>query len=164
MMLTTKGRYAVMALVDIAGKSRFIEGKKAISLAEVAESQNIPLAYLEQIFCKLKNAGIVRSQRGPGGGYVINKCAEELSVAEIINAAEEEIKMTRCGGEIKSPCMTGKGKCSTHDLWDGLSETIDNYLESITLADVVNKRVGARVESRVMSEKVTSDTQQSSIN
>lgn len=143
MMLTTKGRYAVMALVDMASQNRFIESGKAISLAEIASRQQITQAYLEQIFSKLKNAGIVKSVRGPGGGYVLGKAADETRISEVINAVEEKIKMTRCGGETPA-CMGNKGKCVTHDLWEGLSEQIENYFESITLADVINKRLGAR--------------------
>ena len=151
MMLTTKGRYAVMALVDIASRNRFIEEQKATSLADIAEAQSITVAYLEQIFSKLKNAGIVKSQRGPGGGYILAKDISDIKISEIINAAEEEIKMTRCNGEEgKSACMNGgKSKCVTHDLWDGLSETIEGYLSSVTLEDVVNKKLAKHNNKQV---------------
>ena len=139
MMLTTKGRYAVMALVDMADQNRFInEGARAISLSDIASRQDITVAYLEQIFSKLKKAGIVKSQRGPGGGYIFAKDIKQIKISEVINAAEEKIKMTRCNGE-HSHCQSA-GKCSTHDLWDGLSETIENYFESITLGDLINKK------------------------
>jgi Rrf2 family transcriptional regulator, iron-sulfur cluster assembly transcription factor len=152
MMLTTKGRYAVMALVDIASRNRFIEVQKATALSDIAESQGITVAYLEQIFSKLKNAGIVKSQRGPGGGYILARGIGEIRISEIINAAEEEIKMTRCGGVAKACTTHGKGKCVTHDLWDGLSETIEGYLSSVTLEDVVSKRLGNRLQ--VTGEKL----------
>ncbi len=131
-----------MALVDIASQNRFIEGKecKAVTLADIAERQNITVAYLEQIFCKLKNSGLVKSQRGPGGGYALNKPCSEIHIADIINAVEEKIKMTRCGSEAPA-CMGEKGKCATHDLWEGLSQHIENYFESISLNDVVNNKI-----------------------
>ncbi len=145
MMLTTKGRYAVMALVEMANMNRFIEGGKAIALQDISENVGITQAYLEQIFSKLKSANIVKSQRGPGGGYVLSKLSSELKISEIISAAEEEIKMTGCGSEETKPCISGtKGKCATHDLWDGLGSAINNYLSGVTLEDVVNKRVGVR--------------------
>lgn len=145
MMLTTKGRYAVMALVEMANMNRFIEGGKAISLQEISENVGITQAYLEQIFSKLKSAEIVKSQRGPGGGYIFNKPVSELRISEIINAAEEEIKMTGCGGDEAKPCISGaKGKCATHDLWEGLGGAINNYLSGVTLEDVVNRKVGIR--------------------
>ncbi len=152
MMLTTKGRYAVMALVDMANQNRFIENnEKAISLSEIAKRQDITVAYLEQIFSKLKNAGIVRSQRGPGGGYVFAKDIKDIKISEVINAAEEKIKMTRCGGE-HSHCKSG-GKCETHDLWDGLGETIEQYFDSKTLDDIVNKKLGIRDQGQGTREK-----------
>ncbi len=156
MMLTTKGRYAVMALVDMADQNRFIEeGGRAISLAEIAKRQDITVPYLEQIFSKLKHAGIVKSQRGPGGGYSFARNVNDIKISEIISAAEEKIKMTRCGAE-HSHCATG-GKCSTHDLWDGLSETIENYFESITLADLVNKKVRSSGVNRLSTQPLTAN-------
>jgi len=146
MMLTTKGRYAVMALVDMASLTRFVESPKPVSLADISARQDITVAYLEQIFSKLKHAGLVKSVRGPGGGYVLARASGEIKIADIINAVEEQIKMTRCGShktEVK--CKVG-GKCSTHDLWDGLSQTIEGYLESVTVADVVNRKLETKVE------------------
>jgi Rrf2 family transcriptional regulator, iron-sulfur cluster assembly transcription factor len=137
MMLSTKGRYAVMAMVDLAR-----EGSSApVTLAAVAERQNIPLAYLEQIFSRLKRAGVVDSVRGPGGGYKIAGSACETSIADIVLAAEEHIIMTRCGGEHKTGCITPKTRCLTHDLWDGLGQHIHGYLSSITLSDVCESRI-----------------------
>jgi len=154
MMLTTKGRYAVMALADMAVQQRFLDTDvRAISLAEIASRQHITVAYLEQIFCKLKNAGIVRSQRGPGGGYIFARNTAEIKISEIITAAEEQVKMTRCGDEGKTPCTSGGSKCITHDLWDGLSNAIDGYLNSITLADIVAKKVN-RVENLEFREEI----------
>jgi Rrf2 family iron-sulfur cluster assembly transcriptional regulator len=144
-MLTTKGRYAVMALVEMANMNRFIEGGKAIALQEISENVGITQAYLEQIFSKLKAANIVKSQRGPGGGYIFVKPVSELRISEVIAAAEEEIKITGCGGEAEKPCISGaKGKCATHDLWEGLGGAINNYLSGVTLEDVVNRKIETR--------------------
>ena len=147
-MLTTKGRYAVMALVDMANKSRFLPEQKAISLADIAKSQQITVAYLEQIFSKLKNSGLVKSVRGPGGGYILSKPSEDIKISEIINAVEEKIKMTRCGSIEKSACSGSKGKCTTHDLWEGLSETIENYFESLTIQDVTEGKIKKVIQNK----------------
>ncbi len=144
MLLSTKGRYAVMAMVDLASQQL----SKPVTLAGIAERQEIPLAYLEQIFAKLKRAAVVQSVRGPGGGYVLSKPAELMTIAEIVLASEEPIKMTRCGGEVKV-CMATKTQCLTHDLWEGLGEQIYQYLNNLTLADVVNRRI----ESKFPREK-----------
>jgi Rrf2 family iron-sulfur cluster assembly transcriptional regulator len=136
MILSTKGRYAVMAMVDLAAQKT----SGPVTLAAIAERQEIPLAYLEQIFAKLKRAGIVSSVRGPGGGYKLGKPVDMLTIAEIVLASEESIKMTRCDGEIKA-CMASKTQCLTHDLWQGLGEQIQNYLGTLTLEDVVARRV-----------------------
>lgn len=137
MLLSTKARYAVMAMVDLAGQ----KSAGPITLAAVAERQEIPLAYLEQIFARLKKRGIVASVRGPGGGYKLAKPAGKTSIAEIVIASEEDIKMTRCGGEKAHGCMAPKTRCLTHDLWEGLTEQIHHYLDSLTLADVCERRI-----------------------
>lgn len=136
MILSTKGRYAVMAMVDLAAQAQV----KPVTLSAIAERQEIPIAYLEQIFAKLKCAGIVSSVRGPGGGYRLGKPANALTIAEIVLASEESLRMTRCGGEVKA-CMSTKTRCMTHDLWEGLGEQIHHYLSNLTLADVVARRV-----------------------
>ena len=133
MMLTTKGRYAVMALVDIAQNYK----GKPIGLAEVAIRQNITLNYLEQIFTKLKPAGIVNSTRGPGGGYVLAELPEKIKISQIIDAVEEEIKITRCTSA-DNGCIVKKAKCVTHDLWHGLGGTIRSYLDNISISDVIS--------------------------
>ncbi len=142
MLLSTKGRYAVMSMVDLANQ----KSAEPVTLAAIAERQEIPLAYLEQIFAKLKRAHIVQSVRGPGGGYKLSKPAEEMTIAEIVLASEEAIKMTRCGGEVKV-CMSTKTQCLTHDLWEGLGEHIHDYLSKLTLADVVARKVKDKVVS-----------------
>lgn len=137
MMLTTKGRYAVMAMVDIAMSSR----GNAVSLQEIASRQNIALNYLEQIFTKLKKEGLVTSVRGPGGGYLLSQSAEMIRIADIILAVEESLKITRCSDVERSGCMNDKSRCLTHDLWEGLGNHIYSYLHSISLADVTGRKV-----------------------
>lgn len=138
MMLSTKGRYAVMAMVDLATQPQ----EKPVALAGIAERQEIPLAYLEQIFAKLKRAGIVDSARGPGGGYKLARDAARISINQIIMASEEDLTMTRCGASDTPGCMqSNKARCLTHDLWDGLERQIENYLDSLSLADVCARKV-----------------------
>jgi Rrf2 family iron-sulfur cluster assembly transcriptional regulator len=137
MILSTKGRYAVMAMVDLATQP----ADKPVGLASVAERQEIPLAYLEQIFAKLKKAGLLKAVRGPGGGYKLTKTPDEISVADIMMASGEPIKMTRCKTDSHLGCMETKVRCLTHDLWEGLTAQMRHYLGSITLADVCARRV-----------------------
>lgn len=136
MMLSTKGRYAVMAMVDLATCSQ----SKPVSLAEISDRQEIPLAYLEQIFAKLRKSGLVKSVRGPGGGYLLLRSASDIWVSDIIMAAEETIKMTRCDSG-PAGCMKPKTRCLTHDLWEGLGTQIYTYLRSISLEDICDKRL-----------------------
>lgn len=137
MILGTKARYAVMAMVDLAGRS----AGKAVTLAELAEAQEITLPYLEQIFNKLRKHGLVQSVRGPGGGYVLAKPAEDICISDIVQAAEESMKMTRCDKHEEGGCMSNKARCLTHDLWDGLERQIYDYLSSISLADVRQRKL-----------------------
>lgn len=132
MILSTKGRYSVMAMVDLSVQPQ----GKPVGLAAVAQRQEIPLAYLEQIFARLKRAGLVMSVRGPGGGYRLARTADTLSIADIMLAADEPLKMTRCKSHSHQGCMAHKTRCLTHDLWEGLSAQIRLYLGSVTLADV----------------------------
>ena len=140
MMLTTKGRYAVMALVDLAAQER----KSPVTLAAIAERQEIALPYLEQIFAKLRRSGLVNSVRGPGGGYALARGAENTFVSDIILAVEESIKMTRCEKESSAGCMKPKTRCLTHDLWEGLGDQIHNYLSGISLQDVIARQLRAK--------------------
>ena len=135
MMLTTKGRYAVMAMVEMAGRGACGPS----NLACIAVSQEIPLSYLEQIFMGLKKGNLVKSVRGPGGGYLLGRPAEEIVISDIMLAVEEPLKMTRCGKK-DAGCMHDKSRCLTHDLWEGLGERIFEYLNGITLADVCGRR------------------------
>ena len=136
MNLGTKARYAVMAMVEMAGRG----GERPIALAELANSQEITIPYLEQIFRKLKSGGLVKATRGPGGGYVLSRPAESIYIADIVEAVEESLKMTRCDAHETSGCMVGKARCLTHDLWHGLGKHIHNYLAAVSLADVCNKK------------------------
>lgn len=140
MQLTTKARYAVTAMVDIAILSNECNNSKPIKLAQIAERQNIALNYLEQIFAKLKKAGLVSAVKGPGGGYQIANGANHTRILDIIDAVEESIEMTRCEPVTGHGCMPERAKCITHELWDGLTENITSYLGSITVEDVVNKK------------------------
>ncbi|NBX52930.1 MAG: Rrf2 family transcriptional regulator [Proteobacteria bacterium] len=128
MILTTKARYAVMAVIEIASQN----SSKPISLNEISKSQNISLSYLEQIFVSLRKNNIVKSIKGPGGGYILSKNKSEISVSDIIKAIDEPIKMTRCSIE-KQSCNSNKTKCKTHHLWHGLENRIYDYLNSISL-------------------------------
>ena len=149
MILGTKVRYAVMAMVELAGRSK----DKPVSLAELAESQEITVPYLEQIFSKLKHHGLVCSVRGPGGGYVLARTADDICIAEIVDAVEESLKMTRCDKHVKGGCMSAKTRCLTHDLWDGLEVQIQNYLRSVSLADVRKGSQGSGFRDQGLEKK-----------
>jgi Rrf2 family iron-sulfur cluster assembly transcriptional regulator len=139
MILSTKGRYAVMAMVELAARKG---GDEPVTLAAISETQEIPLAYLEQIFAKLRKRELVQSVRGPGGGYKLARAASDITIADIILGAEEAIRMTRCDAHSsENGCMAAKTRCMTHDLWDGLGRQIFDYLSGITLDDVVARRV-----------------------
>ena len=137
MKLSTKGRYSVMAMVDIAAHS---EGKP-IALADVAERQEISLSYLEQLFGKLRRGGLVKSVRGPGGGYLLAFAAADTRISDIILAVDEPIKTTRCTPGSPAGCTSNKSRCLTHDLWEELGNKIYLYLNSVSLADVTEKRI-----------------------
>ena len=133
MRLTTKGRFAVTAMVDLAMR----HGNGPVTLAEISERQKISLSYLEQLFGKLRRKQIVESVRGPGGGYLLGREMRELSVSEIILAVDEPIDATQCGG--KENCHDDQ-KCITHDLWAALNQRIFEYLGSVTLQQLVDNQ------------------------
>lgn len=135
MKMSTKGRYAVMAMIDIAQHSQ----GEPVSLAEIAERQDISQEYLEQLFGKLRKARLVDSARGPGGGYRLAREARDTPVADIILAVDEELQLTRCGGDAVEGCVKGE-RCNAHDLWSSLGRQMVNFLASISLEDVVEKR------------------------
>ncbi len=136
MKLSTKGRYAVMAMSDLARRSV----RHPVTLADIASRQSISLSYLEQLFARLRKAELVDSVRGPGGGYSLARAAENIRVIDIMSAVDESIDITRCEGEARG-CIENGRRCITHDLWDELSRHIYLFLGSITLEDVIAGRV-----------------------
>jgi Rrf2 family iron-sulfur cluster assembly transcriptional regulator len=141
--LNTRGRYAVTAMADLAK----FGAAGAIPLSAIAERQHISLAYLEQLFAKLRRAGLVQSERGRAGGYRLGRPAESISVAEIMRAVDEGIRMTRCAGEDSAPCIPGK-RCLTHGLWDALGEQIAWFLDGVTLSEVIDGIVPGKAGRR----------------
>ena len=135
MKLTTKGRYAVMAMADLA----LFKDKGPISLTDISIRQNISLAYLEQIFIKLKHKNLVKSIRGAKGGYVLDSSPEEIKISKIISAVDEEIKTLNCKKDSKKGCNNKSSKCITHNLWDQLDQHIKSFFEKIKLQDLVKK-------------------------
>ena len=137
MKLSTKGRYAVMAMVDLATNS----GGRPVSLADIAERQEISLSYLEQLFAKLRRGGLVNSVRGPGGGYLLARDADDTRVADIILAVDEPIRATRCTPGQTFGCRGNRSRCQTHDLWEELGNQIYLYLNSVSIGDVMAQRI-----------------------
>lgn len=146
MKLTTKGRYAVTAMLDLA--IHYDGG--AVALAEVATRQGISLSYLEQLFARLRRQGLVESVRGPGGGYCLAMTPSEISVAQVIDAIDEQIDATRCGGGMN---CAGEDRCLTHYLWEELSAEIRSFLGNMSLGDLVNqphvREVAVRQQNRI---------------
>lgn len=135
MRLTTKGRFAVTAMLDLAmHEAKGTADAKPVTLAGISERQDISLSYLEQLFSRLRRQGLVKSIRGPGGGYNLAKNYSDISVAEIISAVDEQIDATQCGGN--ENCRD-EGRCMTHDLWTALNTKILEYLAGVSLADMV---------------------------
>ena len=152
MELTTRGRYAVMAMADLAKHGHFAGDATAVPLSAIAERQQLSIAYLEQIFLKLRRAGLVESERGRAGGYKLARAEDAIAVADIMSAVEEETRMTRChvrplagqpgatkvgeAGEVIAGCV-GEQRCLTHGLWDALGDHIAEFLGHVSLADVL---------------------------
>src|SRR6201994_3281084 len=141
MKLNTKGRYAVMAMADLAAHEG---GDRPVSLAEIAKRQEISLSYLEQLFAKLRRGALVKSVRGPGGAYRLSRPSAEVRIADIIMAVDEPITATRCRPGSPKGCTGTTTRCVTHDLWEELGRQIHVFLSSVTLADVVEKRILGR--------------------
>ena len=152
MRLSTKGRYAVMAMVDLAKHST----GEPIALAEIAERQEISLSYLEQLFARLRIGGLVKSVRGPGGGYLLGHPAQETRISDVILAVDEPIRATRCSPGAPVGCRGSKSRCLTHDLWEELGNQIHLYLSSVSLADVVEQRVLGRSGALYCEQRSTS--------
>ncbi|MGE4184436.1 MAG: Rrf2 family transcriptional regulator [Hyphomicrobiaceae bacterium] len=133
MELNTRGRYAVMAMADLARQG----GDVAVPLSQISERQHITVAYLEQLFQQLRRAGLVESARGRSGGYRLGRAAREITVAEVMAAVEEGVRMTRCMGSEGEPCLPGE-RCLTHNLWEALGAEIAAFLSGVSLEDVIN--------------------------
>ena len=135
MKLSTKSRYAVQAMVDLAINSN----NKPCNLSEISNRQNISLSYLEQLFVKLKVSNLVKSVRGANGGYILVKPASEIKLSNIIYAVDETVKTLNCKKESKKGCNHKSMKCITHNLWDDLDQHINNFFEKVKLQDLVKK-------------------------
>ena len=137
MKLSTKGRYAVMAMVDLARQG----GSGPVALSDIAERQDISLSYLGQLFGKLRKGAQVKSVRGPGGGYLLARHPSEMRISDIILAVDETIKATRCTPGSPEGCRTDRSRCLTHDLWEELGNQIFSFLNSVSLDDVIGNRL-----------------------
>ncbi|MFA7665046.1 MAG: Fe-S cluster assembly transcriptional regulator IscR [Burkholderiaceae bacterium] len=142
MRLTTKGRFAVTAMIDLAMRQH----QGPVTLAGISQRQKISLSYLEQLFGKLRRHELVESTRGPGGGYTLARPAKGVTVADIIFAVDEPLDATQCGG--KKNCGEDQGPCMTHDLWSNLTKRMVEYLDSVTLGDLVEQQKGREARSR----------------
>jgi len=169
MRLTTKGRYAVTAMMDLAlhgeesadrdgvvvdglegiDETHVASRSRKISLADIARNQDISLSYLEQLFAKLRREGLVHGVRGPGGGYTLARDPDDISIAQIVTAVDEKVDVTRCGG--RENCQEGE-RCLSHELWTDLSQQIYEYMDGISLGEIVRRpnvcQVAARQDSR----------------
>ncbi len=154
MRLTSKGRYAVTAMLDVTIHA----SHGPVSLADISERQGISLSYLEQLFSKLRKYGLVNSIRGPGGGYRLGRCSAEIAIADIIIAVNESVDATKCQG--KGNCQGGQ-QCITHSLWEDLSERIEEFLKNITLAELVAKHDVQAVSKRQSDIHKRSNKEQS---
>jgi Rrf2 family iron-sulfur cluster assembly transcriptional regulator len=146
MRLTTKGRFAVTAMIDLAMR----QSNGPVTLAGISQRQDISLSYLEQLFGKLRRHQIVESVRGPGGGYSLARLAEKVTVADIIIAVDEPIDATQCGGKenCRSADHEGGPRCMTHELWATLNEKMVDYLDSVSLQDLVDKQRGKHADAK----------------
>lgn len=152
MKLTSKGRYAVTAMLDVALHSR----SNPVSLADISERQGISLSYLEQLFSRLRKRKLVASVRGPGGGYKLGRDASDIAVGEVINAVNESVDATRCNG--LSDCQGGE-RCLTHSLWTDLSDRISVFLNGITLGELMDKNDVQAVAERQNKHKSSAESQ-----
>ena len=137
MKLTSKGRYAVMAMADLASN----QNSKPVSLVDISLRQNISLSYLEQLFSKLKSEKLVKSARGSYGGYLLDKSPKDIKLLNIITAVDEEVKTLKCKRDSKKGCNGKNTKCITHNLWDNLENHINSFFEKINLEDLVEKKI-----------------------
>ena len=155
MRLTTKGRFAVTAMIDLALRI----GAGPVTLAAISQRQRISLSYLEQLFGKLRRNKLVESTRGPGGGYMLARKATDITIADIVLAVDEQLDATSCGG--KEDCMGNLGgPCMTHDLWSALNERMLDFLRSINLQKLVDEQLakGVQVEEKALTRKPIATT------
>ena len=137
MKLTSKGRYAVMAMADLASN----QNSKPVSLIDISLRQNISLSYLEQLFSKLKSEKLVKSTRGSQGGYLLEKNPKDIKISYIISAVDEEVKTLKCKRDSKKGCNGKNTKCITHNLWDDLEKHINSFFDKVNLDDLVEKKL-----------------------
>lgn len=142
MRLGARGRYAVMAMTDLASRESALGDGRAVALADIAARQEISLSYLEQLFSRLRRRGLVVSARGPGGGYRLAKTPGETMISEIVLAVDEPLRATRCSPKSMRGCMSKGERCMTHHLWEEMGRQIQGYLASVSLADVIEGRLG----------------------
>lgn len=153
MHLSTKGRYAVMAMLDLA-KMQAIE-PRPVTLMEISQNQQISLSYLEQLFANLRRGGLVKSMRGPGGGYLMARDAGEISIFDVVEAVREKVDVTRCGasvlprGKTKQGCRPDSSQCNAHNLWAALTDHIEGFLKQISLADALKNKFVSDVIVRI---------------
>ncbi|KAB7628114.1 Fe-S cluster assembly transcriptional regulator IscR [Verminephrobacter eiseniae] len=154
MRLTTKGRFAVTAMIDLALR----QNTGPVTLAAISQRQQISLSYLEQLFGKLRRNGIVESVRGPGGGYTLARKADDTTVADIIVSVDEPMDATQCGG--KENCLGEAGRCMTHELWTALNQHMKEFLEAVTLQQLVDEQFakGFRIEDKPPVRRAISTT------
>jgi Rrf2 family iron-sulfur cluster assembly transcriptional regulator len=152
MRLTTKGRFAVTAMVDLALR----QNRGPVTLAAISERQHISLSYLEQLFGKLRRASLVSSTRGPGGGYNLAQAPASISVADIVSAVDEPLDATQCGG--KENCQGDGGRCMTHELWAALNQRMVEFLDSISLQKLVDDQLakGIQIEDKPTPKRAIS--------
>ena len=142
MRLGARGRYAVMAMTDLASRESALGDGRAVALADIAARQKISLSYVEQLFSRLRRRGLVVSARGPGGGYRLAKTPGETMISEIVLAVDEPLRATRCSPKSMRGCMSKGERCMTHHLWEEMGRQIQGYLASVSLADVIEGRLG----------------------
>lgn len=155
MRLTTKGRFAVTAMIDLALR----QSTGPVTLAAISQRQHISLSYLEQLFGKLRRNSLVESTRGPGGGYTLGRDARDISIADIISSVDEPMDATSCGG--KENCNGEAGRCMTHDLWSKLNARMHEFLSSVSLQDMVDEQLakGVQIEAKPMLKKAIAPMQ-----
>jgi Rrf2 family iron-sulfur cluster assembly transcriptional regulator len=154
MRLTTKGRFAVTAMIDLALR----QNNGPVTLAGISQRQQISLSYLEQLFGKLRRHELVESTRGPGGGYTLARKAADITVADIIVSVDEPIDATQCGG--KENCLGEAGRCMTHELWASLNQRMVEFLDSVTLQKLVDEQLakGVQIEDKPVARRAISTT------